>query len=106
MIHSMVRMVLPARQLNEVMGILAPMVQRIRTEEGCVDCQLHKDVLEENVVILEETWASEADLERHIRSQDYRQLLLIMELAKARPEVRFDTVSRSTGFETIQKIRE
>ena len=106
MIHSMVRMVLPARQLKEVMGILAPMVQRIKTEEGCVDCQLHQDVLEDNVVILEETWASEADLERHIRSQDYRQLLLIMELAKARPEVRFDTVSRSTGFETIQKIRE
>jgi quinol monooxygenase YgiN len=106
MIHSMVRMVLPARQVNEVMGILAPMVQRIRTEEGCVNCQLHQDVLEDNVVILEETWASEADLERHIRSQDYRQLLLIMELAKARPEVRFDTVSRSTGFETIQKIRE
>jgi quinol monooxygenase YgiN len=61
--------------------------------------------LEGNVVILEERWASEEDLERHVRSQDYRQLLLIMELAKTSPEVRFDTVSSSTGFETIEKIR-
>jgi quinol monooxygenase YgiN len=88
------------------MGILVPMVQRIRTARGCLDCQLHQDVLEENVFVLEEQWASEADLERHVRSEDYRRLLLIMELAKARPEVQFDTVSGSTGFETIEKIRE
>jgi quinol monooxygenase YgiN len=105
MIHSTVRMVLPARQLIEVMGLLAPMVQRTRTERGCLDCQLHRDALEENVLIVEEKWATEADLERHIRSQDYRQLLLIMELARRPPEVRFDTVSGSEGFEAVARIR-
>lgn len=105
MIHATVRMVLPARQLIEVMGLLASMAQRTRTERGCLDCQLHRDLLEENVLILEERWASEADLERHVRSQDYRQLLLIMELAKTPPDVRFDTVSTSEGFEAVARIR-
>jgi hypothetical protein len=59
----------------------------------------------ENVLILEESWATKAELERHLRSQDYRQLLLIMELASVPPEVSFDTVLGSTGFETIQKAR-
>jgi quinol monooxygenase YgiN len=81
------------------------MAERSRAERGCLDCQLHRDVLEENVLILEETWAREADLERHLRSHDYRQLLLIMELATSAPEVSFDTVSNTTGFEMIQKAR-
>lgn len=105
MIHSTVRMALSDRHVIEVMGILAPMAQRTRTVRGCLDCQLHRDVLEGNVVILEERWASEADLERHIRSQDYKQLLLIMELATTPPEVRFDTVAGSEGFEAIARIR-
>lgn len=105
MIHSKVRIVLHGDRLSEAVAILGPMAERTRAERGCLGCQLHQDVLEENALILEEEWASEADLERHLRSPDYRQLLLIMELATLPPEVSFDTVSGSTGFETIQKAR-
>ncbi len=105
MIHSMVRIVLPSSRLKEAMGILGPMVERTRTERGCLGCHLHRDVLEENVLIFEQTWASDADMERHLRSLEYRHLLLVMEMARVPPEVRFDTVSHSTGFETVQKAR-
>ncbi len=105
MIHSSVRMVLPAERLSEVTGILASMTERTRAERGCLGCHLYRDALEEAVLTFEDTWASEADLERHLRSQDYRQLLLVMELARVPPEIRFDRVSHSTGLETIQKAR-
>jgi quinol monooxygenase YgiN len=104
-IHSSVGMTLPANRLQEALEILGPMAEQIRMERGCLACHLHRDALEENVLILEESWASEADLERHLRSQDYRQLLLVMELARVPPEVRFDRVSHSTGLETIQAAR-
>jgi quinol monooxygenase YgiN len=105
MIHSKVRVVLTGDRLSEAVAFLGPMAERTREERGCLGCQLHREVLEDNVLILEESWASEADLERHRRSRDYRQLLLIMELANLPPEVSFDRVSNSTGFETIQKAR-
>jgi len=105
MIHAKVRIVLPGDRLSEAIAILAPMAERTKAERGCLGCQLHRDVMEENSLILEEVWANEKDLERHLRSSDYRQLLLIMELAQSPPEVSFDTVSSSTGFETIQKAR-
>jgi quinol monooxygenase YgiN len=95
MIHAMVRMVLPAERLSEVMTILSPMAERTRAERGCLGCHLYRDAME----------ASEADLEQHLRSDEYRQLLLVMELAKVPPEVRFDRVSHSTGLETIQAVR-
>jgi quinol monooxygenase YgiN len=105
MIHAIVRMVLPAERLSEVEGILSPMAERTRAERGCLGCHLYRDTMEEAVLTFEDTWASEADLERHLRSPDYRQLLLVMELARVQPEVRFNRVSHSTGLETIQQAR-
>ena len=46
-----------------------------------------------------------ADLALHLRSQEYRQLLLVMELARVPPEVQFDRVAHSTGIETIEEAR-
>jgi len=105
MIHAMVRMALPAERLSEVMTILSPMVERTRAERGCLGCHLYRDTMEEAVLTFEDTWESEADLERHLRSPDYRQLLLVMELARVPPEVRFDKVSHSNGIEIIQAVR-
>ena len=105
MIQSTIRIVLPGNRLKEATAILGPMAERTRTERGCLGCHLHRDVLEENVLIFEESWASHADMERHLRSQEYRHLLLVMEMGLEKPEVRFDTVERSSGIETIKQAR-
>ena len=105
MIHSAVRMTLPSNRLQEAMGILGPMVEQTRMERGCLGCHLHRDVFEENVFVFEEWWAGEEDMERHLRSPEYRDLLLVMEMARVPPEVSFDRVSTSTGLETIEKAR-
>ena len=63
------------------------------------------DQLEKNVIMLEEVWRTEEDLNLHIRSEEYRNLLLVLEMALKQPEIRFDTISSSTGIETIEKAR-
>ena len=105
MISSIVRIVLPGNRLKEAMKILGPMAERTRAERGCLCCYLHQDVLEERVLSFESWWVSDTDMDRHLRSQEYRHLLLVMEMAQVPPEVRFDTVSHSTGIETIQQAR-
>jgi hypothetical protein len=52
-----------------------------------------------------EVWRAEEDLDLHIRSDEYRNLLMVLEMALEQPEIRFDTISSSTGIETIEKIR-
>ena len=44
-------------------------------------------------------------MERHLQSADYRQLLLVLEMATKQPEIRFDTILSSMGIETIEKAR-
>ncbi len=106
MIRSSIRMMLPENKVKEAVEILGPMAERTRAERGCLGCHLHQDVLEENILIFEESWASEADMQRHLRSPEYRNLLLVMEMALETPEVGFDTVASSAGIETIKHARD
>ena len=55
--------------------------------------------------MFEETWRSEKDLGHHLRSDEYLNMLLVIEMGLKHPEVRFNTVSTSTGIETIEKAR-
>jgi hypothetical protein len=45
-------------------------------------------------------------MERHLQSDEYRRVLLVLEMAIKQPEIRFDTIMSSTGIETIEKARE
>jgi quinol monooxygenase YgiN len=105
MIHTTVRMALPFERLSEALGILGPLAERIRVEPGCLSCHLYQDVQDEHILMFEGIWRSGADMERHLGSHEYRDMLLVMEMALEPPEVRFDTVSGSTGFETIHRAR-
>ena len=105
MILATLRMAIPLQKRGEALKILKSMVARNKTQPDCVFCRICEDALEDNVIQFEEMWRSEEELERHLRSDQYHKLLLVMEMALKHPEVRFDTVTSSRGIETIEKAR-
>jgi quinol monooxygenase YgiN len=98
-------MVLPSEKQTEVLQVLSPMAERIRLEAGCLACNIYQDVRDRRVIMLEEVWRCEKEMERHLRSEQYRNVLLVMEMALEPPEVSFKKVSRSSGVETIERAR-
>jgi quinol monooxygenase YgiN len=106
MILATLRMAIPLQKRAEALKILKAMVARNQARPAdCVFCRICEDALEENILQFEEMWMSEEELVRHLRSDEYRNLLLVMEMALKQPEIRFDTISSSTGIETIEKAR-
>ncbi len=105
MIYAMLRMAIPFHRLKEVVETLSSVAQRSRWEEGCIRSAVYQDVELGNVIMLEQLWKSEKDLECFLRSSEYQKILLVADLALASPEIRFDTVVRTTGVETIEKAR-
>jgi quinol monooxygenase YgiN len=105
MIHAIIRMTIPPQEMAQVLEILRPVVELSRDDLGCLWSHVYRDVQEENVFMLEEVWNTEDALEHHIRSKEYYNMLLVLELALKRPEIRFDTISSSAGIETIEKAR-
>ena len=54
---------------------------------------------------LAEAWRAEEDLDFHLRSGEYLNLLLVLEMSIKQPEIRFDTIASSMGIEAIEKAR-
>ena len=105
MILATIRMTIPSKKSGEALKILRSVVELCRDDPGCLSSHIYKDLQEEDVLMLEEVWRSEEDLVLHLRSNKYRNLLLVLEMARKQPEIRFDTISSSTGIETIEKAR-
>jgi quinol monooxygenase YgiN len=105
MIHATVRMAIPSQKRDEALQILKLVAGRCKVYSGSLGCHIYQDAEEDNVLIFEEMWRSEEDLEHHLRSEEYRKVLMVMEMALKHPEVRFNRVTSSTGMETIEKAR-
>jgi quinol monooxygenase YgiN len=105
MVRSSIRMLIPLKKQNEALEILGSMIEQIQFEPGCINCRLYRDVQEERALMLEEIWTGEKDLQRHLKSDRYRMILLVVEMAAEPPEIRFDTIVQSSGVEIIEQAR-
>jgi quinol monooxygenase YgiN len=106
MILATIRMTIPVQKHGEALKILRSVAELCRDDPGCLGCHIYRDLQDNKVLALQEAWRAGEDLNRHLRSNEYRNVLLVLEMATKRPEIRFDTISSSTGIETIEKARD
>ncbi len=90
---------------EQAMRVALPMLGTTRAESGCIACDLYQGAEDNMQLILIERWESLADLQRHIRSDHYRQVLAWIEMSLEPPEIRFDTVTDSGGLEMVEAVR-
>ena len=76
-----------------------------RVTPGCVGCRLYQDS-DTNTHYLESRWETSEDLIRHIRSDEYKRLLLLMELGAEAPSIEFFKVSDVKGLDFIKAARQ
>jgi hypothetical protein len=92
-----------ARDAFELLETLRFLMATTRLEPGCVDCSAWAE--RDSSVHYGESWATEADVRRRIRSTGFTSLLSVMECATAPPLVRFDFVARTRGLDFVEEIR-
>jgi quinol monooxygenase YgiN len=105
MILATIKMTIPPQKRGEVLKVLENLAELCTYDPGCLSCNVYRDLHDNKVIVLEQAWKSKEDLDHHLRSEEYRNLLLILELALKQPEIRFDTISGTTGIETIERAR-
>ena len=98
-------MKMPVQKVREAVDILGSVAEQTRIQPGCISCRIYHDEQEENVVMMDEVWRTQEEHECHLRSAEYRKVLLVVEMAKEKPEIKFSEFSESTGVETIEKAR-
>ncbi len=105
MILATIRMTILPQRRARVSKTLKSMVREAGIQPGCLSSRLYHDENEEVVFVCEQVWKNQDDLDLHLRSEDYRRMLLVMELADEPPEIKFQTISEAAGIEVIEKAR-
>ena len=105
MVRASLRMKFAPDKYAQARDILTSLVERTKVCPGCQGCNVCQDVLDPHVLIFEEWWETDTDLEQHLGSESYWPVILVMEMAAEQPKIRFDSISGSTGMETLEKAR-
>ena len=105
MILVTLRIQAPVARRTEMFKSLSALVQPTQVEPGCLSCHLYQDTDDTNVLVLWEEWEDHDSLERHLRSEEYRRVLTIMDMAASPPDIQFHMIADTTGIETIHDVR-
>ena len=104
MILVTLKMIVHPKRRSDILEAMRGMLEPARVERGCLSYCLYEDVENRNVFVLLEEWATQADLERHIRTENVQRLLALMDLLSVQPELQFHTVSQTAGMELIDDV--
>ena len=105
MIQASLRIVAPAERRDEIVQTFRSLIGPTEVKGGCLGCRFYQDVSDKNVLTYLEEWQTQEDLERHLRSDQYRKLLALIDLSTAPPELRFHTISETSGIEYLATVR-
>jgi quinol monooxygenase YgiN len=92
------------RSAEDLLGALRFLLQMTRLEPGCLGCVAWAEP--DGFIHYEEEWATEADIQRRIRSDRFTSLLSVVESAQEPPRVQFDFVTTTRGLDYVAEVRQ
>jgi quinol monooxygenase YgiN len=101
-----IKMEIPQDKTKELLQAMLVITERMRIENGCIECDFLKDVEGENRYRLVGKWQREDDLNSHLQSEEFSVVLGAMSLLQNQAEIRLDVVSSTKGIEAIHKARD
>ncbi len=89
MVTIIIRMKVSSDKRKELSQTIASLIRSIRTEAGCLRCDLYENVEDGNEFCLLEEWSSRAQMETHLKSERFRVLRGAMNLLREPYEITF-----------------
>jgi quinol monooxygenase YgiN len=91
---------------KELAQTLSALAGRVRKEAGCVSSAFYRGVENENALCVLEEWATQPDLDAHLRSDNFRVLRGAVKLLNGPAPMRFHSVSQTLGEEAVEAARD
>lgn len=100
------RLSVPLHMMPHVIDLFESYRGPLSVQPGCGSVQLYCHFSKPNDFMLLEEWTSPEALYSHIRSDDFRKVLALMDLAATAPDLSFLTVSSAKGFDLVAELRQ
>ena len=105
MVIELVSVSAPSGRMQEFGRALASLVGPIEVQPGCLSCRLLRAWPTHDRLQMQARWDSEEDLIKHLQSDDYRKLLVLLELSDVPPVVEYFTVLKTKGLDLVEAAR-
>ena len=99
------RISVPRHVTTHVIDLFESYRGPVSVKAGCRSVQLYSLFSDPGEFMLIEEWGSPAALHDHIRSDDFRKVLALMDLAAKAPDLKFHRVSSAKGFALVAELR-
>jgi len=101
LITSTIRITASEISDGEIVRVLRSLIEPTRVETGCISCGLYKDLHDPSIIVWVEEWKTQHDLERHLRSRQYKKVLAAFDMSSSQPVMQFNTVVETKGMQLI-----
>ena len=105
MVVMILRITVAPTDRAEIVKIIRPVLNPTEALSGCLLSRFYSETDNDDALLLLQKWRFQEDLDKFIRSQDFKRVLAAMDLADKPPEISFNTISSETGMEAIEKLR-
>jgi quinol monooxygenase YgiN len=93
----------PSLKTKEFLQTMLVVTQRIRMENGCIECDFLKDLSDDKRYRIVGKWKGKDELKKHLRSEEFSVVRGAMSLLENKPDIRVYVVSSQQEMDNLQK---
>ena len=101
-----IRMRFRQKDLEHAVRLLLSVRGSIRDKRGCRACEVGMEAAEAGLVHYREEWEPGEDFLRHVRSEEFRRVLIALDMCCEEPRVVVGSLSGRAGMSHLLKLRE
>lgn len=75
MIKVVAKSVIVKDKVNDALQLCQALIEETLKEKGCIDYALYQDRHDESILTMIEEWASEEDLDKHLKSEHFTRIV-------------------------------
>ena len=96
----------PSKDVDHAVQLLLSVRGNIQAKRGCRACDVGMEAAEPGLVHYHEEWESAEVFHRHVRSEEFRRVLIAVDLCSEEPRIVVGNLSGHSGMEYLGKLRE
>jgi quinol monooxygenase YgiN len=104
-VRMTVRWRVPAGEAQSITTALQSLMLQTRAAPGCAGCSVSTEMGALVVIQYRETWKTETDMRRQVRSDRFSALAELIERATEHPEIEFMLSDGRHGLEYAEEVR-
>jgi len=105
MVIALLKISVPLEKHKDALQLVRSILGWTRVQAGCKSIAFYQDTDESDTMILIEEWEEWSNLDEHIRSDSFRNILELIDLSSIYPEIKLNTISKTEGMERIEAVR-